>query len=80
MALFSRVFSVKNRQKLIKNDRFLPKVDKKLLKSAKNTPDFPEKKCHLFQKIATFFANFDPPSSEKLTVSARSLKKDHVPN
>ena len=41
---------------------------------------FPKKKCHLFRKIATFFENFDPHFSEKLTVSARSPKKGHVPN
>ena len=80
MALFFRIFSDKNCQKLIKNARFLLKIVKKLSKSVRNNPDFPEKKCHLFRKIATFFENFDPPFSEKLTDSARSLEKDHVPN
>ena len=59
---------------------FLLKMVKKLPKFGKSTPDFPKKKCHLIWKIATFFENFDPLSSEKLTVSAISLKKDHVPN
>ena len=80
MALFFGQFSDKNYQKLTKNERFSSKIDKKLLKSTRNTPDFPEKKCHLIWKIATFFENFDPPFSEKLTDSARSLKKGHVPN
>ena len=59
---------------------FQQKFGKSEQNMSKITPDFPEKKCHLFRKIATFFENFDPPFSEKLTVSARSPKKDHVPN
>ena len=80
MALFFQVFSGKNKQKLAKNGRFSIKSDKNLIKSVKNTPDFPEKKCHLFRKIDTFFENFDPHFSEKLMVSARSTKNGHVPN
>ena len=56
----------------------------KLTKSCQNLPEvpriFPKKKCHLFRKIATFFENFDPRFSEKLTISVKSTKKDHVPN
>ena len=63
-----------------KNEQFSTKINKKLLKSARNTLDFPEKKCHLIWKIAIFFKNFSPPFSEKLVISTRSPKKDHVPN
>ena len=57
-------------QKLSKSDQNLAKI----------TPDFPEKKCHLFRKIATFFENFGTPFLEKLITSAISPKKGHVPN
>ena len=80
MALFFQAFSGKNRQKLTKNAQFSSKMDKKLSKSGRRISDFPKKKCHLIWKIATFFENFDPPFSEKLTSSTRSTKKDHVPN
>ena len=80
MTLFFRTFSVKIKQKLAKNDRFSAKIGKKLSKSVKSTPDFPEKKCHLFRKIATFFENFGTPFLEKLITSAISPKKGHVPN
>ena len=80
MAFFFQDFLTKNGQKLRKTDRFSSKIAKKLLKSVKNTPDFPEKKCHLIWKIDTFFGNFDPPFSEKCTFSVKSPKKAHVPN
>ena len=80
MALFFRIFSGKNYQKLTKNGRCSSKIDKKLPKSGRIALDFSEKKCHLIWKIATFFENFNPPFSEKLTGGAISLKKGHVPN
>ena len=80
MALFFRVFSAKISKTCQKNGRFSSKIDKKLPKPVRSTPDFPEKKCHLFRKIATFFENFDPPFSEKLTTSVKSPKRGHVPN
>ena len=58
---------------------FQPKMDKnwqkrddfqqKRTKSCQNLLEvpyiFPEKKCHLFWKIATFLTNFDPHFTEK---------------
>ena len=73
---FSDIFR-QNLSKIVKNVKFSAKIDEKLIKSA---PNFPEKKCHLFRKIATFFENFDSPFSEKLVTSVNSPKKDHVPN
>ena len=60
--------------------QFLLKIDHFLLIFAYFYQKIPEKKCHLFRKIATFFENFDPHFSEKLTDSARSPKMEHVPN
>ena len=72
------------RTKIIKNCQKIIDFQQKLIKSCRNlsksTSDSPEKKCHLFRKIATFFENFDPSFSEKLTFSVKSPKKGDVPN
>ena len=55
-------------------------VENRLVMLGSSCQKIPEKKCHLFRKIATFFKKFDFHFSEKLSNSVKSPKNDHVPN
>ena len=73
---FSDIFG----QKLTKIDKKCSIFMKNEQKVVKILRIFPKKKCHLIRKIGTLFENFDPPFSEKLMISTKSLKKEYVPN
>ena len=76
MALFFRIFSDKTYQKLTKNDRFSPKINKKLSKSGNSTSDFPRKKSAIyFGKLPLFSKILTPVFRKSEQVALDPQKK-----